>query len=261
MTNVYDFLNFTIIDFETSGLMPATEQIIEASVIRIRDGQPVMKFNSLVELREGKKLDARITEITGHAEGDLIGAFTEEELAYNMWGMIPEDELIIAHNALFDLQFLFELFRREGYMKETADFTNPFIDSLTIARSREPYPHKLTDCCKRNGVLLDDAHSAEADTLALADLIIKYHKDKDISEWVNVAGYRPKYGEPAWYPEHAILKKQGSEVVDHGVHRKPVKTTAITSNRPVSRKQKKVPVPGDSPKELPGSPSSEASEG
>ena len=93
--------------------------------------------------------------------------------------------------------------------------SNPFIDPLTIARDRDPYPHKLKDSCNRHGIVLDNAHSALADVYATMDLVIDQHDKKDITEWLNVAGYRPKYGLPEWYPEHAILRKQGAEVVKH----------------------------------------------
>jgi DNA polymerase-3 subunit epsilon len=249
MTNKMN-LDFTIIDFETSGLMPATDQIIETSVIQVRDGVPVMTFNTLVALRKESlgtdaiRLSPKVTELTGHKEEDLMFAMDEEILASILAHMIGEEELIIAHNALFDLSFLNALWMRHGF----TELTNPFIDSLTIARDREPYPHKLEDCCRRNGVELVDAHSAEADTFALLDLILKYHKDKDISEWINVAGYRPKYGEPEWYPEGTVLKKQGAEIVKHGL--KPVKAPITTAGR-VATSNKKKKVPGGEPGDLP----------
>lgn len=207
-----NFKNFTVFDFETTGLQGNVDQVIEASVIRVRDGLPSFVFNTFVALREGVTLSPKITEVTGIELADLDGAISEEQFAYTMDALIDEDELLIAHNALFDLSFLTHLFYRYR-LSDTTDLPNPFIDTLTIARSREPYPHKLGDVCKRNGIELANAHSAEADTMALMDVVLKYHRDKDISEWLNVAGYRPKYGEPDWVPAHATLKKQGSEVV------------------------------------------------
>lgn len=234
------FLNFTIIDFETSGLDARNEQIIEAMVIRVRNGNPVMTFNTLVALRENKTLVPKISELTGHYAEDLEGAISEAELAGTLNWLISPDELLIAHNALFDLDFLNQLFRQNKLIHPQEDIENPFIDTLTIARAREPFPHKLEDVCKRNGIVLDDAHSAEADCLALLEVVLKYHRDKDIYEWLNVAGYRPKYGEPSWYPEHAILKKQGAEKVQHGL--KPVAAPITTvGKRTTSNRKKKVP--------------------
>ena len=232
-------MDFTIVDFETSGLDPKVDQIIEASVIRVRDSVPVMTFNTLVALREGESLNPKVTALTGHSQEDLMYAMDERTLADVLAHMIPEYELLIAHNALFDLSFLNALWESAGY----TELSNHFIDSLTIARDREPYPHKLGDCCKRNGITLADAHSAEADTFALLDLILKYNEDKDISEWINIAGYRPKYGEPEWYPEYATLKKQGAQSVQHGnqTPSKPITTAGIV----VSKRTKKIPLPGN----------------
>lgn len=245
MADKYNFLNFTLVDFETTGLDPQNDQIIEAMVIRVRDGNPVMTFNTLVALREGKTIPPNPSH--PHKDEDLIGGMDEERLAGIFAWMLPDDEMIVAYNALFDLSFIEALFVRHGYSSVTCNF----LDPLTIARDREPYPHKLADVCKRNGIVLDNAHSAEADTFALLELVEKYHMDKDISEWVNVAGYRPKYGEPVWYPENAILKKQGAETVNHSSKAPAKKPLPKRVNTVTSNRSKKTPPPGDRAEDLP----------
>lgn len=231
MADRYNFLNFTAIDFETSGLDYMTDQIIEAAVIRVRDGAPTMMFNTLVQLRADKHLPPKIAELTGHTEYDLEGGITEEQLAGALSWLIPDNELIVAYNAGFDMSFLNELRHRQDF----GGLPNPFLDPLTIARDRSPYPHKLGDMCSKMGVPLDDAHSAQADTLALVDLVIAMHKEKDISEYVNVLGYRKKYGEPAWVPDHAVLKPQGVETIEHSKPRqnalKPKTNAIVTKNK------------------------------
>jgi DNA polymerase III subunit epsilon len=244
MADKYNFLNFTVFDFETSGLDPRTDHIIEACVIRVRDGAPVSVYNTLVQMPEGKKLVPKITEITGHTDADLASGIDQESLAYLLWGMIPEGEMLVAYNALFDISFLANLWRRYQYLDDVNHFDNEFIDPLTIARNRDPYPHKLKDSCKRHDIPLDDAHSAYADTFALVDLVIEQHKKQDISEWVNVVGYRPKYGEPTWYPECTKLVKQGAEVIEHS--KKPVSKPKVKP-RTVATTNKKKPSPASLP--------------
>lgn len=238
MADKYNFLNFTVFDFETSGLDPRTDHVIEACVVRVRDGEIVSTFNTLVKLPDGKKLVPKIEELTGHTNADIALGMDDEELFHMLAYMIPEDELLVAHNALFDMSFLAYGLHKYGFLDNNQDdFRNPFIDTLTIARNREPYPHKLIDVCTRNKITLDDAHSALADTIALVDLVIHYHKNKDISEWVNVAGYRPKYGEPTWYPPHTKIIKQGSEVIEHS--KKPVAPPRIKPKTVVTKNKKK----------------------
>lgn len=245
MSDKYNFLNFTVIDFETTGLDPKIDQIIEACVVRVRDGEVVSVFNTLVRLREGVPLTKKITEMTGHTVDDLFGGITEQQLAEMLWAMIGENEMIVAYNALFDMSFL------DGLYGSTIDqdyiLPNPFLDPLTITRDRQPFPHKLGDVCKRMGIELDDAHSAWADTHALLDVVLALHKEKDISEWVNVAGYRAKYGEPSWYPPHAILKKQGAEVIEHSKPKPLPKARPTQIISAQNKRKKRVP---DDPKEF-----------
>lgn len=250
MADKYNFLNFTVFDFETTGLDSRTEQIVEACVIRVRDGVPVSVYNTLVQLNEGKVLPSIITEITGHNEADLMGGISEKSLAYLLWGMFEMDnggkEVIVAYNALFDMSFLEALFAKHINL----DFyiENPFIDPLTIARHRDPYPHKLADSCRRHGIELDDAHSAYADTFALVDLVIDQHKKEDISEWLNVAGYRPKYGEPTWYPAHTKLIKQGAEVIEHS--KKATTKPKVKPPAVLTKNKRKKAYPDDPKKEF-----------
>lgn len=249
MADKLNFLNFTCLDFETSGLDPNNDQIIEACVIRVRDGEPVSVFNTLVQLREGTELAPKITEVTGYTKDDLTGGISEEQLAVILGGLILDDELLVAYNALFDLSFLEALHRKTEVMY-SPDYMIPnnFIDPLTISRNRQPYPHKLGDTCKRLGIPLEGAHSAYDDTFALLDVVLAMHKEKDISEWVNVAGYRPKYGEPSWYPPHATLKKQGSEIVKHSKPNRagqPLVVPKVTTT--TNQRKKAVP---DDPKEF-----------
>lgn len=244
-------LNFTVFDFETSGLDPNHDHIIEACVIRVRDGKPVSVYNTLVQMPEGKALAENITALTGHTKDDLANGITQEHLAYILWELfdMPNDEpeVLVAYNALFDMSFLEALFKRHGVSHRGEAFTlpNPFIDPLTIARNRDPYPHKLGDSCRRHNIPFEDAHSAYNDTFALLDLVLEQHKKGSLGEWLNVAGYRPKYGEPSWYPKHAKLVKQGAEVIEHS--KKPVVRPKVKPRTVVTRNQtkRKKAVPDD----------------
>jgi DNA polymerase III epsilon subunit-like protein len=242
MADKYNFLNFTLFDFETSGLDYINDRIIEACVIRVRDGIPTMMFNCMVS-HEDLTISPKITELTGHTQGDMELGIPEHMLAAILANMMPDDELLVAYNAGFDMSFLDALLDRHGY----AHLYNDFIDPLTIARDRSPYPHKLGDMCKKMGIVLEDAHSAEADTMALMELVIAMHKEKDISEYVNVMGYRRKYGEPAWIPDHATLKPQGTEIIEHTSKPKIVKPKSQGAVVTKNTRKKRVP---DDPKQF-----------
>lgn len=241
--------DFTVLDFETSGLDGQHDQIIEACVIRVRQGEPVLVFNTLVHF-EGE-LNPKITELTGHTIEDLKGGISEYQLANALRAMIAPEELLIAYNAPFDLEFLERLLGKHLHDcvmgNDRYTLPNPFIDPLTAARDRSPYPHKLVDSCKRYGVTLDDAHSAYADTFALLDLVEAMNKEKPLYEYLNVIGYREKYGKPTWQPQHATLKVQGKAVYNQPSNRQPLKPKSdgvvVTTNN--AKKRRPAPVVDD----------------
>lgn len=213
--------DFIALDVETSGLNFRTDQIIEVCVIRVRDGETAMIFNTLVRPSEDllkTGLNPKVTEVTGHTIEDLMGGITEEDLASLLTVMLRPDSnafvdstLLIAYNALFDLSFIDSLFVKYGY--DPVD--NDFIDPLTIARDRSTYPHKLIDMCRKMGIELEDAHNAYSDTLALVELFVAMndednkYKDKPVVWYGNKAGYKRKYDVPDWVPDYAELYPQG----------------------------------------------------
>lgn len=197
-------LDFTVLDVETSGLDPQNDQIIEFAMIRVRAGEPVLVFNSLVNFQD--ELNPKITELTGHTIEDLQGGITEKQLALALDSLIDPDEVLIAYNAAFDLAFIEALYVRQLF-DDSYGLPNHFVDPLAIARDRFPYPHKLEDTARRFGITFE-AHSAYEDTFALLDVVIALDKQHDISDYVNVLGYKTKYGKPSFCPPHAILKAQ-----------------------------------------------------
>lgn len=188
--------DLTIFDFETSGLNPETERVIEMAAIKIHKGIVVGEFNCFI--RHDKPLDVKITELTGITDEDLKDGFTED-IAFRMLNQFMGSNIIVAHNATFDLQFLHH--SRMRLFEQS--FTNDFIDTLTIARDRDFYPYKLVDLCKRYSIDMGTAHRALADVYGCYHLLQKLDKDSPVDEWINKLSYMNKYGPAKWYPANA----------------------------------------------------------
>ncbi|MGM0882552.1 MAG: 3'-5' exonuclease [Bacillota bacterium] len=188
-----------VFDFETTGLDHANDQVIEMAAIRVIKGRIVTSFNTF--LRLDRELPAKITELTGITADDLVGGMAEKAAFLCLRHIMGPDSLLVAHNAAFDLQFLHHA------MQRLADktFANPFIDTLTIARDRTTYPHKLTNMCDKYGIKLEGAHRALADVEGTLALLQAMNKAHPVDEYVNRLGYLKKHGPPAWIPNHAIL--------------------------------------------------------
>lgn len=188
-----------VFDFETSGLDPVNDRVIEMAAIRVVKGKIVTGFNTFV--RFDGDLSPKITEITGIKSADLVGGMEEKHAFLNLRRIMGPNTLLVAHNAAFDLAFLhYAMFRIQQIT-----FGNPFLDTLTIARDRTTYPHTLTDMCGKYGIELNGAHRALADVEGTLDILNAMHAEQSVDEYVNRLGYMKKYGPPAWSPQHAVL--------------------------------------------------------
>ncbi|WP_372661486.1 PolC-type DNA polymerase III [Cohnella sp.] len=190
--------NITVLDFETSGLDPTRDRVIEMAAIRCYGGEIVSQFNTLV--RFDGVLPAKITEITGITSDELVNGM-DEETAFRILNRIIGDSIIVAHNAMFDLSFLHNALLRLA----NRSFTNSFLDTLTICRNRHPYPHNLKDMCSRYLIELEGAHRSLNDVYACWKLIEKMNEEQSVESDLNVLGYMKKYGTPKWYPQHASV--------------------------------------------------------
>lgn len=191
-------LNFTIFDFETTGLDPEKDRVIEMAAVKVSDGKIISEFSTLVN---NGPVVPKITEITGITNEELQYGMPEKMAFQILNRFIGTVNILVAHNAAFDLAFLHHsLMRLAG-----RTFENSFYDTLTINRDRHYYPHKLTDMCARYDIKLEGAHRALNDVYGCWDLLKKMHEEDPIDKWMNKLGYMSKYGAPKWTPEHAII--------------------------------------------------------
>jgi DNA polymerase-3 subunit epsilon len=190
--------NITVIDFETSGLDFARDRVIEMAAIRCYGGEIVSQFNTLI--RFDGVLPEKITEITGITSDELVNGM-DEETAFRILNRMIGDSIIVAHNAMFDLSFLHHALLRLA----NRSFTNSFLDTQTISRSRHTYPHNLKEMCGRYGIALEGAHRSLNDVYACWKLLEKMNEEQSVENDLNVLGYLEKYGMPEWYPQHASM--------------------------------------------------------
>lgn len=191
--------NVVVFDVETTGLSCKEARVIELAAIKLENGVIVAEFNELVKI--DTPLPAKITEITGITEQDLEEKGKLEKEIFTKFKDFIGDSLLVAHNAAFDLGFLYYGFLRN----DLGEYTNDFIDTLTISRDRHFYPHKLENMCERYDITLNNAHRALSDVIATFELVSKFHKEEEISKYINKIGYLSKYGKPQFYPTYANL--------------------------------------------------------
>jgi DNA polymerase-3 subunit epsilon len=194
--NILD--NVTIFDFETTGLDPKNDRVIELAAVKVKEGRIVGEFSTII--KQDIKLPEKITELTGITDKDLESGM-DELISFKILNHMIGDSLLAAHNAAFDMAYLHHTLQRFG----GKTFSNNFIDTMTISRERSPYPHKLEDMCRKYDIILEGAHRALNDVHGCWELLKKLHEEDPVESYINKLGYKKKYGSPEWVPAHAKL--------------------------------------------------------
>lgn len=203
---------YTILDFETTGLSARYDEIIEFGAIKISGGVEVERFQTFI--KPTKPLSAFTTELTGIKELDVRNAPTLREIMPRILKFIG-NSIIVAHNAVFDYGFLNACVVKLGGEK----LTNPVIDTLPLARVVFPNlkAYTLGSVCRACNTDYDEdaAHRADYDAKVLSDaylamlgvLVEKYNinNHKDLNSLQSDTYYKHAR------PKHATLLVKNKE--------------------------------------------------
>ena len=194
----YDRL--VLFDTETTGLLFSRDEIIEFAAIVVErvDGAPkvIREYDELIALSPGGFVPPKIQELTGISTADLRErGLPKTRVARDIAEMIRGNTLLLAYNAHFDLSFLFYFLLRHG--DATILRGKDKLDLLTVYRDRRPYPHKLANAIDAYGLTgkVQNSHRAVDDVLATLAVMEEMEREKpDLSNYVNLFGYIPKFG-------------------------------------------------------------------
>ena len=160
-----------VLDVETTGLDYTKERMIEFAAVRLENGKIKDKYETLINPKQHiRKSSMAVHGITQEMVAD---APTEDEVMPKILEFIG-DYPIVAHNAIFDYNFINEASKRL-YNKP---ITNARIDSQMLFK--EVYPdlesHGLENLMNKFDVKFDTRHRAMADTIGLAQAYPKLKK-------------------------------------------------------------------------------------
>lgn len=191
-----DYTKVLYFDVETTGFNAKKENVIEFAYI-FHDKEANVREQNTFLVKPSSLISDKITELTG-ITNEMVAkdGIEQSELAYKMANLISDGQtLLVAHNALFDIQFLEATIQRE--IDVNFRLKNDVIDTLTIAKDRFDYPHKLINCVEHYDVQFTPTHRALDDVLAMVGVIKKMKVERDdLAEYVNIVGYYPKFGVP-----------------------------------------------------------------
>lgn len=159
---------FCVVDLETTGGAPGTSGITEIGAVRVEGLRVTERFCTLVDPE--RPIPSHITAITGIDDSMVRGQPVIDVALPAFIGFARED-VLVAHNAPFDLRFLnYERLRlRDGY------FTQPWLDTLVLSRKllNGMVPrHDLRTLARWTGAGVTPSHRALADAEATAHVLI-----------------------------------------------------------------------------------------
>ena len=154
--------DYVVLDFETTGLRPGADQIIQVGAVKYKNHEQMDIMNQLVNPL--KSISTRITSLTG-ITNQMIRNEPKIELVINQLIEFIGDLPIVAHNASFDMGFLYALEDKVDVPRYTV------IDTLKLSRKiiNQTPNHKLTTLAHYLQIE-HDAHNALGDCLATAKI-------------------------------------------------------------------------------------------
>lgn len=166
-------LTYAIVDIETTGHSPAKgDRMIQFAVVFVRDWKIQSTYSTFIQ--PGKKIPFFIQDLTNISDKDVKDAPVFEDVAGDIYDML-EDCVFVAHNTNFDLSFVQAEFKRIGFPL----WKGKKMDTVELSRLLFPtsFSYKLQDITQERGIELTNAHRADDDAYATAELFIECMKE------------------------------------------------------------------------------------
>jgi len=162
--------NFIILDIETTGLSPFTDEICEISALKTKNFVIQETFHTLVKPKN--KIPEEVIKIHGITDELVKNAPSIEEVLPKLLEFINNDILVI-HNVDFDLSFINYYLKKFSLPQIPVSQT---IDTLKIAKTFFPLSsHRLSALCDDLYLKTKPTHRALDDTLATLELFYYFY--------------------------------------------------------------------------------------
>ncbi|GGL22562.1 DNA polymerase III subunit epsilon [Phycicoccus endophyticus] len=161
-------VTFVVVDLETTGGSPAECGITEIGAVRVRGGEVVGEFQTLVH--PGTPIPAFISVLTGITDA-MVADAPRIESALPAFLEFAAGSVLVAHNARFDVSFL----KAAAARTEHAWPGFPVLDTVHLARQvvrRDEVPnHRLGSLARLFAASTTPDHRALHDARATVDVL------------------------------------------------------------------------------------------
>lgn len=160
-------VTFCVLDLETTGGSAAGCAITEVGAVRVRMGEVVGTFHTLVN--PGAPVPAFVRLLTGITDDVLVDAPPIETVLPSLLEFI-KGAVLVAHNARFDVSFIAAALERGSY----PPLDNRIVDTAALARkilAGEVPNNKLATLARYLRCSRQPDHRAYSDALATVDVL------------------------------------------------------------------------------------------
>jgi DNA polymerase-3 subunit epsilon len=162
-----DEIEFVIVDTETTGLRPGSHRVIEVAGVRVRGGEVLGSFQSL--LNPGVRIPSFIAQFTGISQEMVATAPASHEVLPGFLSFV-EGAIVVGHNVGFDIGFL-------NYEAQLLGQSFPIdgLDTIPLARRFLPglRRFKLDNVADHLKITTSNRHRALGDARVTAAVFIK----------------------------------------------------------------------------------------
>ena len=165
--------DYVVFDLETTGISPYSDKVVEISAVKVKDGEVVDEFTSLVNPECHISEDA--SAVNGIYDYMVADEPTFEEVLPKFIEFIEELPLMGHNIQAFDLTFIY----RDCKEILGAVPDNDYIDTVLIARKCMPEMahRRLTDLATHFGISIEGAHRALKDS-RMTQQVYEHLKDE-----------------------------------------------------------------------------------
>lgn len=165
--------DYVVVDIETTGAPASRHRITEIGAVRVRGGEIVEEWSSLVNPE--RRIPSFIRSLTGITDEMVSDAPTFEQIGPDFRAFLG-DAVFVAHRAPFDYGFLQSEFQRLGQDLRCATL-------CTVVEMRRHFPglpsYGLAKLCAHFEVPLESHHRALCDARATAHLLLKINDQRE----------------------------------------------------------------------------------
>ena len=155
---------YVAFDLETTGVRYSSDKIVEIGAVLVENGEIVNEYHQMADPECRTPADA---SAVNHITDDILVGMPKIYQVLPGFLSFVGDDVLVAHNAAFDIRFLCQACMTYRFRTPSACF-----DTMSLARYwPEAKDKKLSSLIAAAGLTNDEAHRALSDARAVANLV------------------------------------------------------------------------------------------